>query len=410
MTRSIKSLAAILCCFVLILATVSCGQPAPAQTSTQAPSATPSASTAPTPTPEAKPEPVTINFATAGDTNMTEFFSNKILPAFNQEYPHITVNVVGTGPGDSGSKNIYTKWRAQLDAGKDKWDLDAGCVNQSVMRDLIADGLIKKYVPETENAKYVTTPSSQNCLGTPVKDYVIPMFQSQTVLAYNPAMVATPPKNFNELEEWIKANPKKFGYNGVKGGMSGVAFATAYLYNKTGKYDLYAKGPYDKANTETWKDVFAALKALPVVYTQGNAGTLDMLNRGEIAMGPVWVDMLLLWKSEGRMDKSIKMLLPEPGMPGQPMYLVVAEKATNYEAAKTFCDFIARPEIQAKYVVEANTWHPGIDSVAVFEKCSQAAKDLLFAEVTAEEISKKGLAFPLANYMTDMLTIYEEVR
>jgi ABC-type uncharacterized transport system YnjBCD substrate-binding protein len=223
-------------------------------------------------------------------------------------------------------------------------------------------------------------------------------------------MIANPPKNFDELEEWIKANPKKFGYNGVKGGMSGVAFTAAFLYNKTGKYELYSKGPYDKANTEGWKDVFKELKSLPVVYTQGNAGTLDMLNRGEIAIGPVWVDMLLLWKSEGRMDPNIKMLLPEPGMPGQPMYLVVADKAANYEAAKLFCDFIARPEIQAKYVVEKYTWHPGVDSVAVFEKCSEQAKKTLFAEVSAEEIAKKGLSLPLANYMSDMLTVYEEVR
>ncbi len=410
MFKSMKRVASILCCIVLMVAVAACGQTAqPAQTSTQTPSGN-TESAKPTATPEATPEPVTINFATAGDTNMTEFFNNQIVPAFTAEYPHITVNVVGTGPGDSGSKNIHTKWKAQLDAGKDKWDLDAACVNQSVMRDLIADGLITKYVPETENAKYVTTPSSKNCLGTPVTDYVIPMFQSQTVLAYNPAMVPTPPKTFDELEAWIKANPKKFGYNGVKGGMSGVAFTAAYLYNKTGEYDLYSKGPYDVVNTEKWKDVLKELKALPVVYTQGNAGTLDMLNRGEIAIGPVWVDMLLLWKSEGRMDSSIKMLLPEPGMPGQPMYLVVADKATNYEAAKTFCDFIARPDIQAKYVVEAYTWHPGVDSVAVFEKCSQAAKDKLFSEVSADEISKKGLSLPLANYMKDMLTIYEEVR
>ena len=32
-----------------------------------------------------------------------------------------------------------------------------------------------------------------------------------------------------------------------------------------------------------------------VVITPGNAGTLDMLNRGEIAMGPVWVDMFYSW-------------------------------------------------------------------------------------------------------------------
>lgn len=406
-----KFVAVILCCvFMLFSILTACTKtkeatPAPGQTAAES---TPE--TAKQPEKKEEVKPVTINFATAGDANMTEFFSNKIIPAFKAEYPHITVNVVGTGPGDSGSKNIHTKWKAQLDAGKDKWDLDAGCVNQSVMRDLIADGLIRKYVPETQNAKYVNTQASKNCLGTPVTDYVIPLFQSQTVLAYNPKMVETPPKNFSDLEAWIKANPKKFGYNGVKGGMSGVAFTAAYLYNKTDKYELYTKGPYDKANTENWKDIFTEMKALPVVYTQGNAGTLDMLNRGEIAMGPVWVDMLLLWKSEGRMDPDVKMLLPEPGMPGQPMYLVVADKATNYEAAKTFCDFMARPEIQAEYVVEANTWYPGIDSVAVFEKCTAEAKEKLFTEVSAEEIAKKGLALPLTSYMTDMLTAYEEAR
>ena len=97
-------------------------------------------------------------------------------------------------------------------------------------------------------------------------------------------------------------------------------------------------------------------------------------------------------------------------MPGQPMYLVVASKASNYEAAKTFCDFIARPEIQAKYVVEKYTWYPGVDSTAVFEACSQEAKDKLFSEISAEEIAKKGLSLPLAGYSADMLTIYEEVR
>lgn len=392
MSKTIRRLLAVICSLLLALSLVSCTKPAP--------------------TDPAKPEqkPVTINFATAGDSNMVEFFKGKIIPEFNKEYPNIKVNVVGTGAGDSGSKNIYTKVRAQLDAGKDKWDLDVACVNQSVMRDLIADGLISKFIPSTTNAKYVNIPEAKNSLGTPVADYVIPLFKSQTVIAYNPSMVSNPPKTMEEITEWIKANPKKFGYNGVKGGMSGVAFTTAYLYWKTGKYDLFSKGVYDKANEADWSNVMKELKSLPVTYTQGNAGTLDMLNRGEIAMGPVWVDMLLLWKSEGRMDPNMKMILPEPGMPGQPMYLTVMEKAANKDAAVKFCDFIARPEIQAKYVVEANTWYPGIDPTVVFEKCSDEAKKKLFGEVTAEELSKKGLALPLAPYMTDLLTAYEEAR
>ena len=37
------------------------------------------------------------------------------------------------------------------------------------------------------------------------------------------------------------------------------------------------------------------------MITPGNAGTLDMLNRGEIAIGPVWVDMFYTWMAEGKL-------------------------------------------------------------------------------------------------------------
>jgi ABC-type uncharacterized transport system YnjBCD substrate-binding protein len=166
----------------------------------------------------------------------------------------------------------------------------------------------------------------------------------------------------------------------------------------------------DESIIRAWPAIIKQLKDLPVVMTQGNAGTLDMLNRGEIDIGPVWVDMLLLWKSDGRMNPNIRMLLPEPGMPGQPMYLVVGTNAKNADAARLFCDFIADPAVQAEFVVGKYTWYPGVDSVAVFEKCSDEAKRLLFSEVTADEIAQKGLALPLSPYMREMQRVYAEVR
>ena len=36
--------------------------------------------------------------------------------------------------------------------------------------------------------------------------------------------------------------------------------------------------------------------------TPGNAGTLDLLNRGEIAMGAVWADMFYTWQADGRLS------------------------------------------------------------------------------------------------------------
>jgi ABC-type uncharacterized transport system YnjBCD substrate-binding protein len=207
---------------------------------------------------------VSINFATAGDANMLEFFKNKVSPEFYKTHSNITVNVVGTGAGDAGSRNIYTKLKAQKDAGVEKWDLDAAVVHQSIMADMIKDGLLSQFVPLSQNKDFVNASYAKNSLGTDVDGYVIPMFNSQTVIAYNPKMVSNPPQNFDELVAWIKANPKKFGYNGVVGGMSGVAFATAYLYYKTGNYELYSKGPYDKANESEWPNIMKELKSLPV--------------------------------------------------------------------------------------------------------------------------------------------------
>jgi putative spermidine/putrescine transport system substrate-binding protein len=71
------------------------------------------------------------------------------------------------------------------------------------------------------------------------------MFNSQTALAYNAGMVGDPPTTYDALEKWVQANPKKFGYNGIKGGMSGVAFVVGWIYAHSLDADRLMKGPYD---------------------------------------------------------------------------------------------------------------------------------------------------------------------
>jgi len=353
---------------------------------------------------------VTLSIATAGDTNMEELQRNTFGPEFVKKNPNVTINVVGTGPGDAGSAAIYTKLKAQKDAGTKTWDIDIAIAHQSAMGQMIKDGLLLKYVPETSVAKYVISGDSKNSLGTDVTGYVIPMFHSQTAIAYNPAKVPNPPKSYAEVVDWIKTNPKRFGYNGVKGGMSGVAFVGGYLYWKTGKYDQLAKGPYDKALEADWTKIFKELKDLPCTITQGNNGTLDMLNRGEIDMGPVWVDMFVLWKNEGRMDPKLRMALVEPGMPGQPMYVVITSKSANPAVAKKYAEFITSPEQQAKVIVDKMGWYPGIDATQVLPNASDKGKAALFGDIPAETYNKYGLSFPLAQYMTDFQTAYEEAK
>ena len=353
-------------------------------------------------------EKIVLNVVTAGDTNMHELQKSIFGPAFSKQFPNVEINAVGSGPGDPGSRVIFQKLKSQKDANVAKYDIDVAVVHQSIMPDMIQNDLLAKYGPEIATYKLMTAANGKNALGFNVEGFVMPMFQSQVVLAYNPDMVKNPPNTFEELVTWIKANPRKFGYNGVKGGMSGTAFVAGWTYWKSGKYDQYAKGNYEQAAEASWPAAIKELKSLPVTMTTGNNDTLDKLNRGEIAMGPVWVDMLINMKNENRMDPKIKMKLIAPGLPGQPMYLVVTKKSPNYEMAKKYVEFITSPEQQAKVVVERQGWLPGIDAKHVLTVVSPKAKEMLFGDVPPETLEKNGLVFPQQQYFKDLLTAFEE--
>ena len=126
-----------------------------------------------------------------------------------------------------------------------------------------------------------------------------------------------------------------------------------------------------------------------VVITPGNAGTLDMLNRGEIAMGPVWVDMFYSWQADGKLPPNMKLKLASPGMPGQPMYYAVPEKAAQREAGGGSSSHSppAR-EVQADGIVKKFNWYPGIDAKNLEGKLDKAAWDKLFTDITPADLAK----------------------
>jgi ABC-type glycerol-3-phosphate transport system substrate-binding protein len=113
-------------------------------------------------------------------------------------------------------------------------------------------------------------------------------------------------------------------------------------------------------------------------------------------------------KNENRMDPKIKLKLISPGLPGQPMYLVVTKKSASYEMAKKYVEFITSPEQQARVVVERMGWLPGIDAKHVLSVVSPKAKAMLFADIPPDTLEKNGLMFPQQKYFKDLLTAYEE--
>jgi putative spermidine/putrescine transport system substrate-binding protein len=350
----------------------------------------------------------TLNVATAGDQNMVDYIKDYLGPLFEKSHPGVRVVAVGTGPGDGGSQKIYEKLDAQKKAGAAS-DFDVVVVHQKAAGTMVKEELLKKYSDTLPTGKLATRDTASNALGTDVSGYVMPMFHSQTAIAYNPDLIKTPPNSYPELRDWVKKNPKQFGYNGIKGGMSGVAFVTGWVSAFGGDAAKLEKGPYDPSTKATWDKAMGDLKEFNqnVVITPGNAGTLDMLNRGEIAMGPVWVDMFYTWKGEGKLPPNMRLKLVSPGMPGQPMYYAMPSKTAQEKLAAEFIALATSPEVQADGIVKRFNWYPGIDAKNLEGKLDQAAWNQLFADIPPEALAANGKPFPIGPYFNDILETYE---
>jgi putative spermidine/putrescine transport system substrate-binding protein len=276
---------------------------------------------------------------------------------------------------------------------------------------MVKEGLLHKFVPGIQAARLITGPETKRAFGVEVDGYVVPMFHNQIAVAYNPKYVSKPPKSFEELVSWASANPKKFGYNGIKGGVSGQGFTVGWVYWKTGQYQAFTQGPFDKDKEPLWRKALEELRDFNknVIITSGNAGTLDALNRGEIWMGAVWIDQLVAWKNEGRMDAAITPVMISPGLPIYPIYMVVPREAASRDWAAQYIDYVSQPEVQAKVIVERFGWYPGVDAARVLPLLSPKAKELLFKDVTPDDLAKYSRQMPIGEYFNAILLAYEEI-
>jgi putative spermidine/putrescine transport system substrate-binding protein len=352
-----------------------------------------------------------VNVAIGADVNVVEVHKTVLGPGFAQTSRDTEFNVVGTGTGEPASRAIYTKIKAQADAGRKPWDIDVALVSMAVASQMVKEGLLHRYVPQMKHAALVKGAEVKAAFGVNVEGYVVPMFHNQIAIAYNPARVPAAPRSFDDLVTWSRANPGKFGYNGIKGGVSGVGFTMGWVYWKTGLYTQLTQGPFDRGKDGAIREAITALRDFNrnALITNGNAGTLDALNRGEIWMGAVWIDQLVAWKNEGRMDASITPALPAPGLPIYPLYLVVPREAANRDLAVRYVDYVATPEVQARAIVEKFGWYPGVDPDKVLPLINARSRELLFKGVSAEDLARYSRQMPIKEYHDLIALAYEEI-
>src|SRR3984885_445343 len=101
-------------------------------------------------------QPVTLNFATAGDQNMVDYVRDYLAPIFEKDHPGVTVKAVGTGPADAGSQKIMEKLQAEKD--NPAWDMDVVVIHQKAAGAMVKGGLLAKYAPDVATDRLVTSP------------------------------------------------------------------------------------------------------------------------------------------------------------------------------------------------------------------------------------------------------------
>ena len=118
--------------------------------------------------------------------------------------------------------------------------------------------------------------------------------------------------------------------------------------------------------------------------------------------------MFFTFMNEGKLDPKTRLLLPDPGMPGQPMFFVIPKKAGNADMAKKFVEYVTSPAIQAKEIVQRFNWYPGIDGSNLQGSIPKEIYDKIYKDVTPQDLQKKGQSFPIAQYYTAVLESYEK--
>jgi ABC-type uncharacterized transport system YnjBCD substrate-binding protein len=354
---------------------------------------------------------VTLNVLTAGDQNMVDYITDYLGPMFQRQNPGVTVRAIGTGPGDAGSQRIWERLEAQRRANAQSVDVDVAVVHQTMAGRMVSEGLLARYRDQAQTGQLATSAVTRNALGQNVDGFVMPMFNSQVAIAFNPARVQNPPQSFEQLEQWARQNPRRFGYNGIRGGMSGVGFVFGWAYAFGPDQRRLIEGPFDAEAVNALTPALQRLREFNrnVTITGGNAGTLDALNRGEIDMGPVWMDMFYTWQAEGRLSPNLRLVLPESGLPGQPMYYVIPARAANSDVARRFIELATSPPVQAEGIVRRFNWLPGIDAQHVRQHLDQQTWDRLFRDVGPEQLSRGARPMPQADFMRAIQEAYERV-
>lgn len=291
----------------------------------------------------------TFTFSADGDVNVQNLWQKTLLPAFKTACPQFTVNLTFDSHSTNANLNVSKIAAAQKAGQAPPFDVASESVAASAAQAGLTETLTAADIPELKNVNQQAVAAYNNAAA--------PYRGSGVLLAYDSTKITDPPKTLKDLLAYIKANPGQFTYNDPATGGSGMSFAETVADSFMTPEDLKTVqvGYHPELETK-WAKGFAALKELnssvyQKVYPKGNQAVLDLLNKGEISLAPVWSDQFLSAKASGQLGQEYKVAqIADPPFTGGASYFAVIKGTKHAAGAKALIDWTLRPAQQATIV------------------------------------------------------------
>lgn len=305
----------------------------------------------------------TLNMYTNSDSNISDFWTNVVKPAFEAQNDGVSINVVIAREG-GGTGVIAERALAALQSGADpqldmieQHDpfLPAGAIEAGLWVNWQEAGLA--------NYGRVNPLAIQSPFGLPYRG-------SQVLLAYDSSKLSAEdaPTTWAELTDWIKANPGQFIYNRPDQGGSGGNFVRRAIHEANGRDpSVFTIDNFDPETSPAMLEAgFALLSDMAPhlfdegAYTSGNANSIQLLAQGAVTMIPAWSDMALQAIAQGVLPADTGLIqLQDLALAGGFSQAVVATNAENYDAAIALADFLLTDEMQTAVITEIGGF-PGV--------------------------------------------------
>jgi putative spermidine/putrescine transport system substrate-binding protein len=307
----------------------------------------------------------TIYFLSLGDVNLIDLYRNTVIPDFEKKYPQYAVKFTDILHGTNSQGLVIDKMTAAMNAGRTSYQLDV--FEDSPVNYVYPKGkTFKDYFRPLTVADIPNIAKIDPAVNAFGSGYGVAYRASAVTLAYNSQKVANPPKSFNALLAWIKANPGQFTYCLPWDGGTGESFVVEAIRHAMGPaaYSAIAKG-YNPSLEKAWPKAWALLKSLePDLYQHGyhpdgNVPILNLLAKGALTIGTAWSDQGLSALDKGLLPSYVHLTQLNPPLPGGPSFMSVPKLAQNPAGAKVFINFVLDPVEQGK-IATAIEGFPGI--------------------------------------------------